>query len=224
MGNNRYYGQGQAIYFEDMRPASEFTGDLAAWQAHVSGDAASTEGDPGFVDLAAGDYHLAASSPCIDAGTPAGAPATDLEGALRPQGAGYDLGAYEYGQPGTAVNPGVFLTANGSDGPVVLPSGAALTLYLSLDPGSYGLAAADWWLVSMGPSGVLSSFDAASLAFVPGLAPTLQTGLFLFSDIPIPLTGLAAGSHVFYFGVDLTMNSQLDTGVLFHDHLVVTVQ
>jgi len=54
--------------------------------------------DPKFVKRAwgtKGDYHLAASSPCIDAGTPSGAPATDIDGTTRPQGAQVDMGAYE---------------------------------------------------------------------------------------------------------------------------------
>lgn len=42
-----------------------------------------------------GDYRLQASSPCIDAGTSEGAPGTDIEGTPRPQGSGYDMGAYE---------------------------------------------------------------------------------------------------------------------------------
>ncbi|MBW2060916.1 MAG: hypothetical protein JRI95_05055 [Deltaproteobacteria bacterium] len=44
-----------------------------------------------------GDYHLTASSGgCIDGGTSSGAPSIDLEGTSRPQGEGYDIGAYEY--------------------------------------------------------------------------------------------------------------------------------
>lgn len=43
------------------------------------------------------DFHLLASSPAIDTGTASEAPATDLEGAPRPQGAGFDVGAYERG-------------------------------------------------------------------------------------------------------------------------------
>jgi len=96
MSNNRYYIQGGAAEFVDQRPGSEFSGDLAAWKAHIGGDADSTEGDPGLVDLPAGNYHLSAISPCIDAGTSIGAPNMDYEGCTRPQGGGVDIGAYEY--------------------------------------------------------------------------------------------------------------------------------
>lgn len=60
--------------------------------------------DPLFVDprdaaqapTAEGDYHLSSGSPCIDKGTETGAPAVDIDGDIRPQGAGYDMGADEY--------------------------------------------------------------------------------------------------------------------------------
>jgi parallel beta-helix repeat protein len=41
-------------------------------------------------------YQLTADSPCIDAGTAEGAPSDDIDGDIRPQGAGYDIGADEY--------------------------------------------------------------------------------------------------------------------------------
>jgi hypothetical protein len=44
-----------------------------------------------------GDYHLVAGSPGIDQGTSSGAPTTDFDGKPRPSGAGFDIGAYEYG-------------------------------------------------------------------------------------------------------------------------------
>jgi hypothetical protein len=50
--------------------------------------------DPLFVDAAADDYHLQVGSPCIDAGTAAGAPTADIEGT--PRGGDPDMGAYEW--------------------------------------------------------------------------------------------------------------------------------
>ncbi len=56
------------------------------------------EGDPQFVNPASGDFHLRNTSPAIDKGSPDGAPNVDFEGNPRPQGAGYDIGAFEYEQ------------------------------------------------------------------------------------------------------------------------------
>ncbi len=41
------------------------------------------------------DFHLLPGSSAVNAGTMDLAPGTDLEGAVRPQGGGIDLGAYE---------------------------------------------------------------------------------------------------------------------------------
>ena len=57
------------------------------------------EVDPLFVDAAAGDLHLRVDSPCVDAGTADGAPEDDMDGVMRPWGAGFDMGAYEYFEP-----------------------------------------------------------------------------------------------------------------------------
>jgi len=51
------------------------------------------DADPLFVDSANGDYRLSDKSPCIGAGTAAGAPTNDIEG--NPRGALPDIGAYE---------------------------------------------------------------------------------------------------------------------------------
>jgi len=52
--------------------------------------------DPRFVNGANGDFHLIAGSPAIDAADPAATSAVDFDGTSRPQGAGRDLGAFEY--------------------------------------------------------------------------------------------------------------------------------
>jgi serralysin len=49
-----------------------------------------------FVDAASNDYHLAPGSLAIDAGASMVDVATDRDGALRPDGSYYDIGAYEY--------------------------------------------------------------------------------------------------------------------------------
>jgi hypothetical protein len=68
---------------------------LAGWQA-LGYDAHSFLTTPADDFVAPGtDFHLLPTSPAVDAGTGAGAPSTDLDGNLRPVGAGVDIGAYE---------------------------------------------------------------------------------------------------------------------------------
>ena len=52
-------------------------------------------GDPKFVNPSEADFHLQADSPAIDKGSHVDAPDDDYDGNSRPQGAGYDIGAYE---------------------------------------------------------------------------------------------------------------------------------
>jgi hypothetical protein len=59
--------------------------------------------DPKFVNPSAGDFHLQSDSPAIDSGSSVGAPSFDFDGNPRPQGAGYDIGAYEYGGVASAL-------------------------------------------------------------------------------------------------------------------------
>jgi len=54
-------------------------------------------GDPLFADIADADYHILLGSPAIDTGSSTGAPVDDYDGSPRPQGSGFDIGAFEYG-------------------------------------------------------------------------------------------------------------------------------
>jgi hypothetical protein len=76
------------LWFGAGAPPDFLTGNLAA--------------DPQFANLAGLDFHLLPTSPAVDAGV-ATAAARDAEGTPRPQGAGFDLGAYELGAAVPAI-------------------------------------------------------------------------------------------------------------------------
>lgn len=62
-----------------------------------------TSGDVRFVDARGGDFGLRSDSPAIDKADSVGAPAFDMLGLARPQGAGYDQGAFEFNSNGAVV-------------------------------------------------------------------------------------------------------------------------
>jgi len=59
------------------------------------GDVGTFYLNPLFLDPLNKDVRVETGSPCIDTGTADDAPATDITGRPRPQGAGVDIGAYE---------------------------------------------------------------------------------------------------------------------------------
>jgi hypothetical protein len=61
-----------------------------------SGAGCDLVGDPLFRDPGAGDYHLRAGSPAIDAAVCLSQVTVDFDEIARPQGRACDLGAYEY--------------------------------------------------------------------------------------------------------------------------------
>jgi len=80
------------------------------WQSGAGNDAHGLFADPQFVDATTPDLSLQATSPAIDVGDPANAAADDFLGVSRPQGAGDDLGAYEY-QPQPVASPRAAISA-----------------------------------------------------------------------------------------------------------------
>ncbi len=76
---------------------------LAAWEA-ASGQSGNISSDPLFVNLAGRDFHLTYPSPARNTGANVGV-TIDYEGSVRPQGGGYDMGAYGDEAEGSPVSP-----------------------------------------------------------------------------------------------------------------------
>ena len=91
--------------------AASFNCVPADWSAYGSGNIAS---DP----MLTGAGMLKTGSPCIDAGSASGAPASDLFGNPRPAGSGVDIGCHEFAD---ADGDGIPDFLEGEDG--VLPDG-----------------------------------------------------------------------------------------------------
>lgn len=83
-------------------PGSISTGTVNLW------------GDPHFIHPQAGNYHILANSPAVDAGIEVGV-STDIDGQARPYGTGTDFGADEYWPPGQYL-PFVVKYSNQLDG------------------------------------------------------------------------------------------------------------
>lgn len=99
--NNIIVARTAAIAYKT--PAQNVTVDhnLISGTKLVSGqggltDANLVQGDPKFTNQASKDYHLSAGSPAIDKGSTDIPFAFDFDGIARPQGGGFDIGAYEF--------------------------------------------------------------------------------------------------------------------------------
>ena len=63
--------------------------------SHITADHNLIGVDPKFVNPAGANFHLQSGSPAINSGSSLGAPSSDFDNNPRPQGAGYDIGAFE---------------------------------------------------------------------------------------------------------------------------------
>ncbi len=134
-------------------PDSTITATYCDIQGGFSGEGNISD-DPLFVGN--GDYHLTAPSPCIDAGTSNGVPNIDIDGYSRPQQAGYDIGADEYGNYPPTADAGPDQTVDRGD-TVTLDSSN------SSDPDD-GIASY-MWTQTAGPAVTLSDATAVQPTF-----------------------------------------------------------
>lgn len=104
---NRKYGideegrTGSNNYFYNNLAYDNGYGNTHLQNGRISGTIVA---DPRFVNASGGDFHLTSASPAINAGVSSSAPSTDHDGAARPQGGAFDIGAYEFGS-GSTTNP-----------------------------------------------------------------------------------------------------------------------
>ena len=88
------------LYYHSTNTKTHYVSDngsytLAQFQSASGEEPNSLFANPGFVDVSDSNFHLTGNSPAKDAGTTLPAVTTDLDGIARPQGANYDIGAYE---------------------------------------------------------------------------------------------------------------------------------
>lgn len=122
MRNNRYNDAAGAAMFSDERVPATWT--LAQWQASLSTDGGSSEGNPGL-DAA---WHLAAGSPCIGQGFTL-AFSDDYDGNTRVTA--WDIGADQAGATALQTPPaaGTFGTGGGTPDLPAAPSGVTAVPY-----------------------------------------------------------------------------------------------
>ena len=142
-----------------------------------------------FVNLAANNFHLSAGSPAIDSGATVQL-ATDYDGVPRPQGAAYDIGAYEYPEASqAAATPAVSLSPTSLTfaSQTVGTTSAAQTITLkNTGAGALsisGIAASGNFAETntCGTSLAASASCTISVTFTPTAAGTL-TGAITFTD------------------------------------------
>jgi len=131
--------------------------------------------DPLFVNLAAGDAHLTAASPCRHAGAAlANLPLFDIDGDPRTVGPATDMGADEWdGLVGSREDFTLDLAVNGAFAPAVVTSTAV---------------AGDLVAARVRSPGGTFANDFAVLLMQPWLVPVPPSGPVLFPELQLPLS------------------------------------
>jgi len=116
------------------------------------------------------------------------------------------------------------IKANGSDGPLTVSNTTPVSITIGINTGSFYGHNADWWIAASTPLGGFSYFDLYTGMMLPGLLPTYSGPLFNLGTMQLLTAyGLTAGTHTFYFAVDLNMNGVLDMDAIYFDAVSIRV-
>ena len=108
------------------------------------------------------------------------------------------------GWSGTSMAPVPDIRANGSDGPVLVPSGSQVSITIALDPGSQAGLNADWWVFArtpFDPPGDWYSYLHPE-GWLPGIHLCIQIPLFSLASFEALNQILPVGEYLFYLAVD----------------------
>lgn len=143
------------------------------------------EGDPLFLNASGADFHLQENSPAIDSGSATGAPSDDYDGNSRPNGSGYDIGAYEY-QSGGEEEPEISLSRKTID--VTVIEGLSAAVDKTFTVGNSGTGTLRWsvtdntsWL-SAGPASGTDTGVVTVTVDPSGLSEGNYTGVVTVSS------------------------------------------
>jgi PKD repeat protein len=92
---------------------------FSSWQSAYNHESHSMFTNPYLTNPSQNDYTLTGSSPCIDAGTNVGIN-KDFQGSTRPQGSGYDIGAYEFNGGPTPLQASALASPRSGQAPLTI--------------------------------------------------------------------------------------------------------
>ncbi len=118
---------------------------------------------------------------------------------------------------------------NGMDDLITLTPDSTLSATVQLDAGEQAGEQADWWIIADTSVGWFYYEDPGMWRYggadAEDIRPAFQDALYSITE-PLEIlniTGLPAGSYVFYFAVDRTVNARVDIDSLFYDRAAVNV-
>ncbi len=111
------------------------------------------------------------------------------------------------------------IKANGLDGAITVTSATPVSITVSMEAGEQNELLADWWVIYSSPYGY---YSLTFYGWLPGIYSLAQYPIFSLPSTSILYQYLSPGSHVFYFGVDITPNGIPDSPI-FYDSVQVYV-